>query len=384
MSEADQHYVSDKPFPPKDAHIEADLIKKLPTSQWEVMVLKIKRHRLALISGMALLFFYFMALFAEFLSPYNPETRNINAIHMPPQSLHFFHEGKFRGPFVYDFKQEVDLTVLKRVFTEDTTKPQDIRFFCRGDSYKWWGLFETNLHLFCPAEGGSLYLLGTNQLGQDMLSRLIYASRISLTIGVVGVALSFLLGIIIGGIAGFYGGYIDYLIQRVIEILRSLPELPLWMALSAAIPATWSQLGVYFALTLILAALDWPGLARSVRSKFLALREEEYCLAAHLMGAKPKRIIFYHMMPNFSSHLIASVTLSIPGMILAETALSYLGLGLKSPVISWGVLLNEAQDINVIALYPWLIWPVVPVILVILCFNFLGDGLRDAADPQKH
>ena len=216
-----------------------------------------------------------------------------------------------------------------------------------------------------------------------MLSRLAYDSRISLTVGLIGITISFILGISIGGAAGFFGGWVDNIVQRSIEILRSLPELPLWMALSAALPITWSPILVYFGITIILGLLDWPGLARAVRSKLLALREEDYCTAAVLMGAKPKRIIFRHLLPNFMSHLIASATLSIPSMILGETALSFLGLGLRPPVTSWGVLLVEAQNINAVALYPWLMLPMVPVIVVVLAFNFLGDGLRDAADPYS-
>ena len=298
--------------------------------------------------------------------------------------MDLFHEGNFVGPFVYGYQASLNLETLEREYTVNYDQVDSLRFFCSGEKYKFWSLWEGSSHLFCAAEKGTVFLLGTDQLGRDVLSRIIYATRISLTVGLIGITISFLLGIIIGGIAGYYGGIIDHIVQRAIETLRSLPELPLWMALSAAVPATWSALWVYFSLTIILAILDWPGLARAVRSKFLALKEEDFCMAAKFMGASPKRVIFRHLMPNFSSHLIASITLSIPSMILAETALSYLGLGLRDPIISWGVLLNNAQNINVIALYPWLLWPVFPVILVILCFNFFGDGVRDAIDPQKH
>jgi peptide/nickel transport system permease protein len=237
--------------------------------------------------------------------------------------------------------------------------------------------------LVCPASEGQLFLLGTDRLGRDMFSRIVYGARISLTVGLLGIVISMLLGVVIGGIAGYWGGLVDTLVQRLIEVVRSFPDLPLWMALSAILPVTWSPVAVYLGITVILGLLDWPGLARAVRSKLLALREEDFCLAAQLMGASPKRIIFRHLLPSFSSHLIASATLSIPGMILAETALSFLGLGLRPPITSWGILLNEAQNINVVALYPWLMLPVVPVILVVLAFQFLGDGLRDAADPYR-
>jgi peptide/nickel transport system permease protein len=228
-----------------------------------------------------------------------------------------------------------------------------------------------------------MFLLGTDRLGRDMLSRIIYGARVSLTIGLFGITLSFLLGIIIGGVAGYYGGWIDNLIQRFIEVVRSFPEIPLWMSLSAILPVTWPPLWIYFGITIILGLLDWPGLARAVRSKLLSLREEDFCTAAQLMGASPARVIGRHLLPSFASHLIASATLSIPAMILGETALSFLGLGLRPPMTSWGVLLAEAQNINVVALYPWLMLPVIPVIVVVLAFNFLGDGLRDAADPYK-
>ena len=379
-----EHYVSEASFDPHSVEaLTPEQERYYMASQWQLMWWKFIRHRLALISGGFLLLMYGSILISEFLAPYNLHTRNINAIFAPPQSVHFFHEGEFKGPFVYGTHYRLNLTNLRREYTEDTSKVFKINFFCRGDEYDFWGLTTGSLHLFCAQKGGTLFLLGTDRLGRDILSRIMYGARISLTIGLIGIVMSFVLGMVIGGIAGYYGGIIDLVVQRMIEILQSFPQIPLWMALSAVLPVTWSPLLIYFGITVILAMLDWTGLARAVRSKLLALREEDYCLAAQLMGAKPKRIIGRHLMPGFMSHLIASATLSIPTMILGETALSFLGLGLRPPITSWGVLLNEAQNISVVALYPWLILPVVPVVLVILAFSFLGDGLRDAADPYK-
>jgi peptide/nickel transport system permease protein len=258
-----------------------------------------------------------------------------------------------------------------------------LRFFCRGDSYKFWNIFDSNVHLICPAEGGQLFLFGTDRLGRDVLSRTIYGARVSLTIGILGVTMSFILGIVIGGIAGYRGGLFDMIVQRITEVLQSIPSIPLWMALATIIPLTWSPLLVYVGITVILGLLDWTGLARAVRSKLLSLREEDYVVAAQLLGAGGGRVIRKHMVPGFMSHLIASATLTVPGMILGETALSFLGIGLRPPITSWGILLTEAQSISIIALYPWLLLPVLPVIIVILAFNFLGDGLRDSADPYK-
>ena len=384
MSERLAHFVSDAPFDPMAAEqMSVDQERYYLASGRRMMWWRFKAHRVALVAAIVLALSYASTLFTEFLAPYGLHTRNTDFIYAPPQRINLFHEGAFIGPFVYGLDYKLNMVTLKREYTSNKTKPQKLRFFCAGASYRFWGLVEGNSHLVCPARGGTFFFFGTDRLGRDMASRLLYGGRISLTVGLFGIALSFLLGISIGGIAGYYGGMTDNIVQRVIEILRSLPSLPLWMALSAALPVTWSPIGVYFGITIILAVLDWPGLARAVRSKLLALREEDFCMAARLMGAKPKRIIALHLLPNFMSHLIASATLAIPAMILGETALSFLGLGLRPPITSWGVLLAEAQNIEAVALYPWLMMPMLPVIITVLAFNFMGDGLRDAADPYS-
>jgi peptide/nickel transport system permease protein len=378
------HHVSPAPFDPNAADaLTPEQERFYLASQWQLMWWKLKHHRLAVVSGIILLVMYASTLVSEVLAPYHLHTRNTDFIYAPPQEVHWFHQGSFVGPFTYGLTKSLNMETLRREYSEDTTRVYPLRFLCRGDPYKFWGLFEASFHLVCPGEGGTLFLAGTDRLGRDVLSRIIYGTRISLTIGLLGIAVSFTLGLVFGGIAGYYGGWVDNLIQRVIEVIRSFPELPLWMALSAVLPVTWSPLFVYFGITMILAMLDWTNLARAVRSKLLALREEDYATAARLLGAKPSRIIGRHLLPGFMSHLIAAATLSIPGMILGETALSFLGIGLRPPITSWGVLLNEAQNVNVVALYPWLMLPVVPVVIVILAFNFFGDGLRDAADPYK-
>ena len=379
------HYVREGAFDPYEIERDADggALKVHEASQLQLMWWRFKRHRLALISGILLLIAYLMIVVVEFLAPYKVHTRNIDFIYAPPQSVHLFHDGNFVGPFVYGQKMDLDMTTLRRNYSDDTADVQKLRFLCQGDPYRFWGVVEMSTHLVCPAEGGQFHLLGTDRLGRDMLSRILYCARISLTIGLLGVATSFILGIVIGGIAGYWGGWFDTVTQRIIEVLQSIPSIPLWLALAAVMPADWSPLVIYLGITFILGLLDWTGLARAVRSKLLSLREEDYVLAAQLMGAGSTRIIGRHLIPGFMSHLIASATLTIPGMILGETTLSFLGLGLRPPITSWGVLLTEARSVSAIALYPWLLLPVVPVIFVILAFNFLGDGLRDAADPYK-
>ena len=378
------HYVSGEPFDPQTADaLTAEQERFYLASQWRLMLWKLARHRLAVVAGIVLLLMYGSTLISEILAPYHLHTRHTDFIYASPQDVHFVHEGKFVGPFTYGLTKTLNMETLRREYSEDRSRVYPVRFFCSGDPYRFWNLFEASFHLVCPGEGGTLFLAGTDRLGRDVLSRVIYGTRISLTIGLLGIALSFGLGLLFGGIAGYYGGWVDNVIQRIIEVIRSFPELPLWMALSAVLPVNWSPILVYFGITMILAMLDWTNLARAVRSKLLALREEDYTTAARLMGARPRRIIARHLLPGFMSHLIAAATLSIPGMILGETALSFLGIGLRPPITSWGVLLNEAQNINVVALYPWLMAPVVPVVIVILAFNFFGDGLRDAADPYR-
>lgn len=351
-------------------------------SQWQLIWWRMRRHRLAMVSLWFLVGLYGIIPIVEFLAPYGLRSRHPDYVYFPPQRVRLFHEGAFVGPFVYGHTMTVNMDTLKREYQEDRSQLFRVRILTRGEPYDMWGLWPMELHLFGVDDGGTLFLLGTDRLGRDMLSRIIYGARISLTIGLFGISVSFLLALVLGGLSGYYGGMLDIVIQRLIEVIRSFPELPLWMALSAALPARLDPILVYFGITIILAVINWTGLARSVRGKLLALREEDFATAAQLMGASPAYVIRRHLLPSFTSHLIVSATLSIPHMILGETALSFLGLGLRAPITSWGVLLSEAQNINAVALYPWLMLPVVMVVLTVLAFNFLGDGLRDAADPH--
>jgi peptide/nickel transport system permease protein len=352
-------------------------------SQWQLMWWKFRKHKLAVFSTIVVALFYLVAIFCEFLAPYTLEARNSKYALAPPQRVHFVAEDGFRlRPFVYGRKKQSDPETWRITFVENRDEIHPIYFFVRGGEYKFWGLWETDLHLFGVEDPEVVVsLLGMDKIGRDLLSRLIYGSRISLSIGLVGIFLTLVIGAVLGGISGYYGGIIDTLIQRMIEFLRSIPRLPLWMALSAALPPTLSPVRVYFGIVVILSILAWTGLARVVRGKILSLREEDFVMAARLSGAAEMRIILRHLLPSFLSHIIVSVTMSIPAMILSETSLSFLGIGLRPPVTSWGVLLQSAQQVEALAHHPWFLSPAAVIIVAVLAFNFVGDGLRDAVDP---
>ena len=364
----------------KDANDE----KRYLAGQWRLMWWKVLDHKVAVSAVGVLAVLYAMAVLCEVVAPNAPNARDAKRSFEPPQRPRLIHDGRLHRPFIYPRIQHVNAETLKREYTDDTSRPIPLSLWVKGDPYRFWGLLEWDRHLARPTGGDRVYLLGADRLGRDLFSRILYGSRISLSLGLCAVFLTLILGIIIGGISGYYGGLADTLIQRLIEVLRSFPTIPLWLALSAAMPATWSQLKVYFCMTLILAGIGWTGLARVVRGKILALREEDYAVAAKVAGVREFTIIIKHLIPGFMSHLIVTVTLAIPGMILAETSLSFLRLGLRPPTISWGVLLQDAQNIQAVRIYPWLMFPVLFVIVTVLMFNFLGDGLRDAADPYSH
>ncbi|MGN6483954.1 MAG: ABC transporter permease [Thermomicrobiales bacterium] len=355
-------------------------------SQWRLMWWKFKRHRLAMIGGVIVILLYLVAIFAEFLAPADPSKVQSTYTYAPPQLLHIVdtRDGWDFGLFVFGYTSKIDQATLSRTYVIDESKKIPVGLFVKGPEYKLFGVIPWDRHLIGPKDPTQpMYLLGADRLGQDLLSRLIYGTRVSMSIGLIGVFISLILGLILGGISGYFGGAIDTVIQRVIEFVRSVPTIPLWMGLAAALPKTWSPLQVYFGITLILSIIGWTGLARVVRGRFLSLREEEFVTAARLDGSSEMRIIGRHMMPSFFSHIIASLTLAIPATILAETTLSFLGLGLRSPINSWGVLLEEAQNIRSISQAPWLLLPGGLVVIAVLALNFLGDGLRDAADPYS-
>ncbi|MFO7698818.1 MAG: ABC transporter permease [Anaerolineae bacterium] len=352
-------------------------------SQWSLMFHHFKKHRLAVVGSIVILVMYFTSIFHGFIAPYDKLTRS-EYMYMRPQTLQFNDGNGFSlRPYVFGITATSDPKTFTRSFVIDESIRHPVNFFTAGDQYSFLGLFKTNIHLFGVDQPGHIYLLGTDDLGRDLFSRIMYGSAISLSIGLMGVITSFFLGITLGGISGFYGGVTDTIIQRIIEFLISIPTIPLWMALSAAVPASWTAIQVYFAITIILSLRGWCGLARIVRSKMLEVAQYDFVMAAKLAGASDARIIARHLIPSFMSFLIVDMTLAIPSMILGETSLSFLGLGLRPPVVSWGVLLQAATNIRTVATYPWIMWPGAFLILTVLAFNFMGDGLRDAADPYK-
>jgi peptide/nickel transport system permease protein len=372
------------PAPTARERTRDEELKYYTASQFQLMWWKFRKHRLALAGTAILAVFTFIALFAEFLAPYDAATRTPKYLNGRPQQLHFFDaEGNFVWPpYTNALAVQMNRETFLLEIAEDPETPWPVKFLVHAEPYELWGIIESDLHLF-GVEEGHLHLLGTDELGRDLLSRLLYATRTSLTIGVVGLIIAFVLGLAIGGISGFFGGRVDDAIQRLIEFIRSVPTLPLWMALAAAVPKEWTAEQVYFTITILLGLLGWTHLARRVRGKLLSLREEDFVVAARVAGSSDARIITRHLLPSFMSYIIVDLSISFPYMILAETSLSFIGLGLRAPVVSWGVLLQNAQNVQAIALYPWLFTPVVFVILAVMAFSFVGDGMRDAADPYS-
>ena len=358
-------------------------------SQWTLMGRKLRRHKLARISMLILGILYFAALFGQFIAPYGLEEFDGLYRNSAPTKIYWIHEGEYVGPYVCKLEKTINKTDFSVTITEDITEYYPIELFVHGSEYKFLGLFETDLHLFGVGEGSKggtgakIMLFGADSLGRDLFSRVLYGSQVSLTIPFASAIISFFLGILIGSLSGYFGGTFDMIVQRIIEVIGAVPQIPLWMALSVAIPAGISTIKMYFYMTLILSFINWTGMARVVRGKMLSLKNEDYVMAAKLAGVSTWSIIWKHLVPGFMSYLIVSMTLSIPGSIVGETSMSYLGLGIKSPATSWGVLLQEASAVTEIASNPHKLIPIIFVTITVLAFNFLGDGLRDAADPYK-
>lgn len=374
-----------------DQPIIADDVELAPPSQdkdlytassRKLMWWRFRQHKLAVVSLVVLVLAYLIAIFAEIVAPYSPQSIERLQTFVPPSQIHIIHEGSLTLPFVYELERTRDPETARVTYVQDTSKPIPIRLFVQGEGYKFWGIWESNFHLFgLDDQKQKINILGTDSLGRDLFSRLVYGARVTLSAGLVGVVFAFVLGLLFGSISGYYGGVADGLIQRLMEFIRSVPTIPLWMGMAAALPIAWNPLFVYVLITLILALIGWTHLARVVRGRFLSLKSEDYVMAARLAGASEYRVITKHMLPAMTSYIIAAMTLAVPEMILGETALSFLGLGLRPPVVSWGVLLQDAQNLRSISLAPWLLSPGLAVVTVVLAFNFLGDGLRDAADP---
>jgi peptide/nickel transport system permease protein len=375
---------------PEGVHGTSRAVPMGALSQWQLIGLRFRRHRLAVASLSALFILYALAVFSEPIAPYAPYARHLDYPYAPPQSLHF---NLKQGLHTYALERYVDPVTFRKQYVELPSEPLQIRFFAVGEAYKLWGVLPLQRRLFkvenrqiTTAQGATrapstFFLLGADRYGRDVFSRTIYGARISLSVGMIGVFFTFVLGLCLGGLSGYVGGRTDNVIQRGIEVVNAFPQLPLWIALSALLPGEWSALAVYFSITLLLSLLNWTGLARVVRGKILSLREEEYAVAARLMGASHARVLFRHLLPGFTSHIIVALTLSVPGVILGETALSFLGLGLRAPIVSWGVMLQDCMDVKAVRYYPWLLSPVLFIVGTVLSFNFLGDGVRDAADP---
>ncbi|TDQ40775.1 ABC transporter permease [Aureibacillus halotolerans] len=355
-------------------------------SQWKLMWWRFRKHHLAIIAAPILILLLLITAFCGFLGPHLPKDRFVDYKNAPPQQIHFVDaDGNFSlRPFVYDLELEVDAGSYLRTYREVTSQKHELSLFVEGKPYQFWGLFETNIH-FLGLEDPSapFFILGTDELGRDLFTRILYGTRISISFAFAGILLTLVFGLLLGGISGYFGGITDTIIQRIIDLLLCLPTIPLWMALSASLPKDWTPTQIYFGMVLIFSMVGWTGLARVVRGKILSLREEDFTMAARLAGASHLRIITKHLLPSFASYIIINITISIPALILGETALSFLGLGLQAPAVSWGVLLEDAQHLESIAFHPWLLWPAAFVVVTVLVFNFLGDGLRDAADPYK-
>ncbi len=378
---------------PDPVDIEAELMSgkqdaSAYMSQWQLIRHKFSMHRLAVWSVLLLILMYGVAVFAEFIAPQTPHSRDLDFQYCPPQLVHVSFEHGF---YTYAMQRQIDPITLRRTFIEKRDQIVDLDLFAKGEPYHLWGLIPMQRHFLgvdheaakALDSKASFHLLGADRYGRDLFSRVVYGSRVSLSVGLIGIAITFILGMSIGGVSGYVGGRTDNFIQRGIEVIQSFPQLPLWIALGAVMPGDWSPIKTYFAITIVLALLNWTGLARVVRGKILSLREEDYAVAARLLGAGHGRILFRHLLPGFTSHVIVALSLSVPAMILGETSLSFLGLGLRPPVVSWGVLLQDCMDVQAVRYYPWLLTPVIFIIVTVLSFNFVGDGLRDAADPYS-